>query len=441
MNLINSILTNELVLAIGQTILNSLWQGAAIGILCWLMFGLVNKENTQVRYWISAGGILSILLVAVITFMNVYSSNSIPIGENPLGGAGLLFINRVSWTLPYVCGLWLMGTTFFSIRLLGGLLYIQRIKSQRTPIISQELNNLIKRISKNLQLNKVVELAESAKVSVPTIIGHLKPILLFPVGALAGLPVNQIEAIISHEMAHLKRYDYLINLIISIVEVLFFFNPVIWWLSAGIRADREILCDDLALGVTRDPANYARALSSVQEIAQGSLRLAPAFSGKKGQLLHRIQRIYNSTSTTKSKTNFSSSLTVLLILASFVVLFSSSIQATKTTETETESIEFASEVDPAVPTAVTAIEKVEEIDPVEIEVEEIEIEEIEVVRSVEEEIEIDEIEDLEMEVEINMDEVEDSKVGLNYQLKKKVYDQEYDDDYSLINDVYHKILQ
>lgn len=376
MNLAELILSNDLVRSIGQTILHSLWQGAAIGLISWLMGNFLGKHNRDARYWINVGSILSIILLAIITFTSFYNIGSANHSVYQSESSGSGFVNLVfgkgltegsaglsgliSSSLPYITILWFIGMIFLSIRMLGGLFYIRDIKNCGTKITSTDLNRIVSRISINLNINKIIQLTESAKVSVPTVIGHIKPMILFPVGAIAGLPINQVEAIISHELAHIKRHDYLINLIFSVVEIMFFFNPVIWILNSQIKADRELLCDDLALEATGDPANYAKALTNVQVLAQGNLKLAPTFSGKKGHLLSRIQRIYNNKQM-KSKTSKTSPLAVLIIMAGFIILFSSSIQPSNDFESKVESSEFATKVDTTVKTKIKHEGKVHDV--------------------------------------------------------------------------------
>jgi beta-lactamase regulating signal transducer with metallopeptidase domain len=341
MNQLESITSSELVVTLGQTILHSLWQGALIGAICWFLMSLAKKENYLARYWINLAGILSVSILAVITFITLYTPSPSIVPELHPASTGSGIFNHVmgdgrvegsngvsiklAWVFPYISGMWLIGFLYFSLRMMGSLLYIRRIVIKRIPFVSLKLNEKVAWISQKLHISKVIELAESAKVSVPTIVGHIKPILLFPIGALAGLPVSQIEAIISHELAHIKRNDYLINLVISVIEVLFFFNPAIWWLNSRIKTDREILCDDLALSVTGDPTNYAKALSSLLLMAQADHQLSLAFIGKKGQVLNRIQRIYNHTQM-KTREKKLPALLLVLIMASFAILFSSSIQ-------------------------------------------------------------------------------------------------------------------
>jgi HEAT repeat protein len=134
-----------------------------------------------------------------------------------------------------------------------------------------------------------VLLLESALVRVPTVIGWLRPFILLPVGALTGLTTRQLEAIIAHELAHIRRHDYLINLLQAVVETLLFYHPAVWWVSRRIRQEREHCCDDLAVAVCGDPLIYARALLEMEQLRAAGPQLAMAANG--GLLMNRIQRL------------------------------------------------------------------------------------------------------------------------------------------------------
>ena len=140
--------------------------------------------------------------------------------------------------------------------------------------------------------NKNVQLLESALINVPMAIGYLKPVVLLPLGALNGVPTQQMEAILAHELAHIQRRDYLMNMIQSLLEVIFFYHPVVWWLSRNIRIERENICDDIAITITGNTMEFAKALTNIQEINLSAPGLAAGLSGKnKNRLVNRIRRL------------------------------------------------------------------------------------------------------------------------------------------------------
>ena len=138
-------------------------------------------------------------------------------------------------------------------------------------------------------MNRPLRLLRTACVEVPTVIGWLRPVILLPAACLTGLTPAQLESIIAHELAHIRRHDYLINLLQSAVETLLFYHPAVWWVSRRIREERENCCDDLVVEVCGDRVGYARALATLEELRPASAQLALAAGG--APLLQRIRRV------------------------------------------------------------------------------------------------------------------------------------------------------
>ena len=138
-------------------------------------------------------------------------------------------------------------------------------------------------------IRRVVVLLESARVEVPMVVGWLRPAILVPVAALSGLAVPELEAILAHELAHIRRHDYLVNILQCVVETLVFYHPATWWISGVIRREREHCCDDIAVAACRDRLTYARALATMEGLRAPAFSLSPAANG--GILLARVRRI------------------------------------------------------------------------------------------------------------------------------------------------------
>ncbi|MDQ3291944.1 MAG: M48 family metalloprotease [Bacteroidota bacterium] len=321
MNYLPAFITPRLVEALGWTILHSLWQGALIAVTLSVLMILLHRHSARVRYAVAITALFSTLGIAAITFIRTYQqvpqpetiTNTTPVSQpvvvNPvskttpaltqsgntksvLRGAILVNFNYYfSKHLPVVVLVWLLGMLTMLLKFLGGLAYVQRLKYYKTYAVGTTWNTRLANMAKSLRVSQSVRLFESALVKTPLVIGYLKPIILLPFGTLASLSPEQVEAILAHELAHIYRKDYLLNMLQALVEILFFFNPAIWWISDYVRVERENCCDDQAIEVCGNPLIYARALANLETIAVKSPRLTLAFAGKDGSLLGRIKRL------------------------------------------------------------------------------------------------------------------------------------------------------
>ena len=164
---------------------------------------------------------------------------------------------------------------------------MQRLKSHGTDPVTGTIQDAAARIARQLGLKRRVRLLQSALVDTPLVIGALKPVILLPAALITELPADQLEALLAHELAHVLRQDYLINLLQSVVETLLFYHPAVWWISSQVRKERENCCDDLAVNVACDRTVYVRALATVAGARASSM--APAATG--GLLVARLRRI------------------------------------------------------------------------------------------------------------------------------------------------------
>src|SRR5439155_5091815 len=152
------------------------------------------------------------------------------------------------------------------LRLLTGWLWVQRLRTRGVAPADADFRRMAARLARRLHITRVVTLLESSLVDVPTVIGWLKPVVLLPASALGALSPQQLEAILAHELAHIRRHDYLVNLLQTLVETLLFYHPAVWWLSRRIRIERENCCDDLAVSLCGDPVAYANALADLESL-------------------------------------------------------------------------------------------------------------------------------------------------------------------------------
>ncbi|MHC4501112.1 MAG: M56 family metallopeptidase [Planctomycetota bacterium] len=194
---------------------------------------------------------------------------------------------------------------------LGGWTQLQRLRRKMVKPVDASLHSKLKALAELLGIRRAVQLVESALVQVPTVVGWLKPVILLPASALTGLSPEQMEAILAHELAHIKRLDYLVNMLQTVVEILGFYHPAVWWVSHKIRVERENCCDDLAVSVSGDEVRYARALTLLEEIRGGQAALAVAAGG--GSLLGRIRRLLCKASQEDSRSGWGVLFCVLLV--------------------------------------------------------------------------------------------------------------------------------
>ena len=191
--------------------------------------------------------------------------------------------------MPWIVGTWLFGVLFCSLRLAGGWWQVQRLLTQGTSAAPSRWEQAKDAIALRLNLTRPVRLLISTRVQVPMVVGWLKPALLMPAAVLCGLTPRQVEAVIAHELAHIRRHDYLVNFVQTAVETLFFYHPAVWWVSRIVRTEREHCCDDLAVVACGDAVLYARALTAIEAMRQEPLGFALAVTGS--PLMARVRRL------------------------------------------------------------------------------------------------------------------------------------------------------
>lgn len=216
--------------------------------------------------------------------------------------------------------IWMLVVGIRSLQLIAGLNGLRRLRRTADFSIAPVWTGFMDGLMRKAGVKQAIRLAESAAVKVPMVMGHFKPLILVPVGLMTALPVAELEAILLHEIAHIRRKDYLVNLLQRIAENIFFFNPAIWWLSSLIRTEREHCCDDITLTQVNSKKHYINALVSCQEYVLESPAYAVALNGGKNNLLQRVKRIVSSRNASlnlmeKSLLSVCLVLSILLIVA------------------------------------------------------------------------------------------------------------------------------
>jgi bla regulator protein blaR1 len=347
MNFIYNFIPEELIRAIGWTIFHSLWQGAMIAVLLSGVLLVTGKKSAQLRYNYSFAALVLIFLFSLATFIQVYDTSgktaspefgtisgniisSQTLTEAVSAGSSdtnLSFLQVIefyfSQNISVIVALWLLGFVLFSMRFIGGVLYVQRLRTIGIKPLNEFWYNRLEELSNSIGIKQFVEIYESVKVKAPVTMGYLKPVILLPLGMLTGLPQEQVEAIIIHELAHIKRYDFILNLIQTLIETIFFYHPVVWWVTSTINTERENCCDDSTLKYCGGSLVYFKALYNLQQICSEENELALAVIGKKNQLFRRINRMTTKNQNTSYGVKFAA-FAVLLFVMTAVSIYSSS---------------------------------------------------------------------------------------------------------------------
>ncbi|MEY4905445.1 MAG: hypothetical protein RLZZ292_3260 [Bacteroidota bacterium] len=321
---IMTLLSENLDYAFGWMVIHSLWQATLIALISGIVLILLRKKSAKLKYILANIALCTVLLTAVATFSWYYHSvnrtklidlsetitnSTIAKGNKDLAVAEITpspvsptvrtwsvanFRDYFDRNLPLVVLVWLLGVTVFVLRLLGGISYIYYLRTRMNFPPDEYWLELLQGLLKRTSIRKTVELVESALVRTPMVVGYLKPLILFPLGAINRLSEQEVEAILAHELAHIMRHDYLFNILQSLVEALFYYHPAVWWMSAQIRDERESACDEIAIDLLGNSMKYAKALVIIQELAYFPFSPSLAFAGQnKSQFLMRMQRILN----------------------------------------------------------------------------------------------------------------------------------------------------
>ena len=320
-------LDSGLVQALAWTLIHSLWQGLLLAGLAGIVILCTRKASTLLRYNLFIGFLFLFVIGSAFTFVRTHkqaahtetftpvaaprpasshmvtsSASSTTFVSTPAADRIIDFLNgQAHWIVL----LWSLFFLLHVIRLLAGLRYIHRIRYTKVEAPGEAWIQTLAHLCDRIGLKRPVLLLQSGIITVPVVIGLVKPLILVPAGMLTGLQPQFVETILLHELAHIRRNDFAANLLQSIIELLFFFNPALRWLSARIREEREACCDDLVLLHTGDHMDYVQALVSFQEQSVTSSPFALALKNKNAYLLNRVRRMLtreNNNLTTMEKT-------------------------------------------------------------------------------------------------------------------------------------------
>lgn len=356
---------------IGWTLIHFLWQGTLIGLVVAVTQTGLRRHNATVRYLVGIVGLVVMVVCPLVTLtvlsraeiamaaaaefslssvreggeltelpvaseVVVATSAALPFEDRRVrGDSGVVpFVSErlAGWT-PWVASVWFLGAAFLSLRLLLLWLHVQRISKNGTRAVANGIQRRFDQLCVQFRLRRVTMVFESSLISVPATIGWLRPIVLLPASAMSGLTETQMTAILAHELAHVRRHDYAVNLLQGVVETLLFYHPAVWLVSSWVRIEREHCCDDEAVAMTGRPIEYARALTALASFGSAP-QLATAVTG--GELSRRVLRLVRPSSPTPSAPRFSAMVTILTLALVCVSISSSAAMDQGATEDDTE---------------------------------------------------------------------------------------------------------
>jgi beta-lactamase regulating signal transducer with metallopeptidase domain/type II secretory pathway component GspD/PulD (secretin) len=310
--------TDVMIECVGWTLLHFLWEGLVIAIVLGILLRALRKTSANSRYMTGCVALALMIAAPVGTYMKLAKQPApvsptvfrtpiesvaveatpriisvqpakVAVTEQKKPAVTLSWSERLTPLLPLLVAGWAMGVIVLALRLSAGWLRVKRLKRLGTESMEEMWHERLAKLTRRLRINRSVRLVKSALVEVPTVIGWLRPIILMPAGCLAGLSAAQVEYILAHELAHVRRHDYLVNLLQCLGETILFYHPAVWWVSKRIREEREHCCDDVAVSVCGDRLEYARTLAALEELRGSQNQLVMAAAG--APLLQRIRRL------------------------------------------------------------------------------------------------------------------------------------------------------
>jgi len=286
----------------GWTLVHFLWQGALIAAITAGALRLLSRRTAQLRYAVGVSALSIMIAAPAVTFVFYAQAGSIlrgtmlrtaaildPAVLSRTAAAIVLPAHNPQWT-TWVVALWIVGVVLSSLRILVGWRLTRRLLQTASDSVPESVKQMLACMMARMAFVRPVNLLISERIDGPAAIGWLKPVVLLPITAVTGLDPAQLQAVLAHELAHIRRHDFLVNVLQQCVESLLFYHPAVWWLSRRIRMEREHVCDDLAVAACGDPAVYAKALVELERSRSNVPEMAMAAA--RGSLKARVRRIF-----------------------------------------------------------------------------------------------------------------------------------------------------
>ena len=286
---------------LGWTLLHFLWQGILAASLYALARALAgDRISARARYAIACAFLLTMVAAPVLTCWRLGESGPAARIGKVMDSSLRQLAPEVAYSpvddpwrqaMPEIVMVWFAGAAACSLRLFMGVVAAAALRRSLHAPAPVEWQRTLDRLIERMRVSRSVRLLTTDRVNSPSVIGWIRPVILAPAGMLCGLAPDQVEALLAHELAHIRRHDYLVNVLQGVAESLLFYHPAVWWISNQIRAEREHCCDDLAVAASGDVLVYARALAALESMRPAYLKAA--LSANDGSLLRRIRRLTN----------------------------------------------------------------------------------------------------------------------------------------------------
>jgi beta-lactamase regulating signal transducer with metallopeptidase domain len=303
--------------SLAWALLDFVWQGMLVAWIAALAFGLLRSARPQARYLVACLSLLacialpvsgvvqrlrapeptaSFALLQLSAVASAAQEKSSPSGRAASGVPDVVqgWESELAQRLPLVIVLWSAGASLLALRMALGLAWVRRRREEAFAHGDAQWQQVVDRLARQMGIARSVRLGLTDGMDSPVTAGWWRPVVLVPAALLSGMPPHYIEALLAHELAHVRRHDYLVNLFQGAVEILLFYHPAVWWISNRIRIEREQVADDLAASTLGEPRRLALALSELDRFQLSTPQLAPAAHG--GDLMSRIKRLVRPTS-------------------------------------------------------------------------------------------------------------------------------------------------
>jgi beta-lactamase regulating signal transducer with metallopeptidase domain len=313
------ILDPRLIQQLGWALVHFLWQAAALALLFAIVRRFLANSTAEARYWLACGvlALMTLAPVPTLYYLLHLPNDSGPL-ELPTSAAlpqslhiGQELLKLSAQVLPWLVRAWMAGAIAMILVKMGGLVLLRRLIRRNGD--SSRLGDRFEGLVKRFGIRRAVTFVQSKLVESPATLGWLRPIVLVPIAALAELSPDYLDALIAHELAHIRRSDYLMNVLQTVMETVFFFHPAVWWVSSQIRQERENCCDDMAVRVCGSRKVYIEALAAIEGLRM-NLPVAALGAGG-GGLLARVERLIEMAPIRSSRRHAGSVVASLLVFA------------------------------------------------------------------------------------------------------------------------------